>query len=556
MATTADLIITNGRILTMDPANPRADAVAIARNRIVAVGAKADVSGLKSATTRLLDAGGRTVLPGLIEGHMHLFSGAAELSQLSLMGVAGFAALSDRVRAFAAANPLQALLIGQSADYTVIGVEEPLTRQHLDRILSDRPMLLYSPDHHTGWANTVALRKAGILDGRKLGVGNEIVMGPDGLATGELREGQAIEPVLLLHDEGLRYRLGLSTGGDPVPPATTAERAADKATLLRGLAHAARHGVTSFHNMDGNPYQLALLAELEAAGLLTARAKIPFHFKNFMELDALEIASRMDRDYRSEMVRSGFVKMFVDGVIDSSTAVMLDGYADQPGVDCDPLFTPEHFARVAVEADRRGLQIAVHAIGDGAVRIVLDGFAAAARANGLRDLRHRIEHIELIHPDDIPRFEALGVVASMQPPHAPGMAGLPLEPTVSRIGEARWPYAYAWRTLREAGARLVFGTDWPVSPIDPMLAIEAAVTRTVWRPGMPSQAQTLEETLASYTRDGAWVERMEGRKGMLKSGMLADAVILDGDIETTAPHAIHAMKVATTICDGRIVHAM
>lgn len=554
MARAPDIIVTNASVLTMDTTRPRAEAVAIAQNRIVAVGTSGEIGALKGRHTQVFEAARATVMPGFNEGHMHLFPGATELDHLSLAGVRGFDALGSAVRSFAATSDAT-LIIGETTDYTVIGVGEPLTRHHLDRMLPERPLLLYSPDHHTGWANTIALEQAGVLQGRKVGVGNEIVMSAEGLATGELREGLAIEPVLMLSGEGLRYRLGLSTGGDPLPPATAAERAADKATLRRGLAHLARHGITSFQNMDGNPYQLELLRELEAADHLTARGRIPFHFKNFMTLDALETASRMDRDYRGEMVTSGFVKLFVDGVIDSSTAVMIDGYADQPGVKCDPLFTAAAFTEVAIEADRRGLQIAVHAIGDGAVRMVLDGYQAAARANGLRGIRHRIEHIELIHPDDIDRFAALGVIASMQPPHAPGMAGLPLEPTVSRIGEVRWRHAYAWQTLRQTGARMVFGTDWPVSPIDPLLAIECAVTRPVWRDGLPPQAQSLGDTLRSYTHDSAFAERMEYRKGMLRAGMLADLVVLDGDIETRPPATIHEMAVRTTICDGRVVHS-
>ena len=549
-----DLIIVNGRVLSMDAAMPRAEAVAISGNEIRTIGTSKEVRSLATFSTRPIDAGGATVLPGLNEGHMHLFGGSVELDQLSLLGVDGFEAMRAKVLNHAASKPGSSLLIAMSANYTIIGEHEPITRHHLDRILRDRPMLVYAPDHHTAWANTVALEKGGILRGGKVGVGNEIVMGADGLATGELREMEAIEPVLALSGGGMRHRLGLTTGGDPVPPATTAEREADKRTLRGGLAHLARHGITSFQNMDGNPYTLSLLAEIEAEGGLTARARIPFHFKNFMPLEALETASDLARRYDGDMLRSGFVKLFVDGVIDSSTAVLIDSYADQPGHNCDPLFTPEHFARVAVEADRRNLQIAVHAIGDGAVRSVLDGYAAAGKTNGLRDMRHRIEHIELVHPSDIPRFKALGVVASMQPPHAPGMAGLPHEPTLSRIGEARLPYAYAWQTLRESGARMVFGTDWPVSPIDPMLSIECAVTRPLWHARLPQQRQTLADTLRSYTHDSAYVEHREHRKGMLRPGMLADVTVLSGDIEACDPHAIHELSAAVTVCDGRVVH--
>lgn len=548
----ADLIIANARVITMDDAKPRAEAVAVAGNTIAAVGSNADVRALKGKRTREIDAGGASVLPGLIEGHMHLFPGATELDHLHLHGVKGFDALRDKVRAYAAENPTKSLLIAEQADYTILSVDERVTRHHLDRILPDRPLLICSPDHHTAWANTIALQRAGILHGKQVGVGNEIVMGDDGLATGELREGEAFGPVVLLSDGGLRYRLGLSTGGDPVPPATPAEREADKATLYRGLQHCARHGITSFHNMDGNPYQLSLLEELEREGRLLARARVPFHLKNFMPLSALETASDMARRYNSDKLASGFVKMFVDGVLDSWTAVMVTDYADRPGENCAPLFTPEAFNEAAVEIDRRGLQFAVHAIGDGAVRMVLDGCEAAQRANGRRDSRHRIEHVEVVHPDDIARFAELGVLASMQPPHPPGMAGLPLEPTISRIGPARWPYAYAWRTLRNAGARLVFGTDWPVSAIDPIAALEYAVTRTRWRDHMPDQRQTLMEAIHSYTREGAYAEFMEHRKGMLRSGMLADLVMLSGDIESVEPAAIHTLQPELTICDGTV----
>ena len=551
-----DMIITGGPVLTMDPAQPRAEAVGIKNNIITAVGLRADIMAMATSRTRVIDSGGGTILPGLIESHLHLFLGAVELDQLQLFGVSGFDALSDRVRAYAAANPTDALLVAQAADYTILGAGETVTRKHLDRIIPDRPFIMFAPDHHVAWANTAALEKAGILRGKSLGVGNEIVMAADGLAAGELREHDSFDPVSNLSAKGTRARLGITTGADPEPPASPDERAADKVILQRGLAHLARHGLTSFHNMDGNPYLLSLLAELDAEGKLTARGRIPFHFKNFMALDALHTASNMTQRYATPMLHSGFVKLFMDGVIDGSTAVLLDDYADQPGVNCAPLFTQEQFNQVAVEVDRRNLQIAVHAIGDGAVRMVLNGYEAAAKANGSRDMRHRIEHIELVHPADIPRFKQLGVVASMQPVHAPGMAGLPLEPTVSRIGTARWPYAYAWQTLRNAGARLSFATDWPVSPIDPLLAIESAVTRPLWAEGLPPQRQTLADTLRSYTHDSAFVERMEHQKGMLKVGMLADVTVLSGDIERVAPAAIHELKAAATICDGRVVHTV
>ena len=220
----------------------------------------------------------------------------------------------------------------------------------------------------------------------------------------------------------------------------------------------------------------------------------------------------------------------------------------------EPLFQAEHFSEIAIEADRRGLQIAVHAIGDGAVARVLDGYEAARNANGGRDSRHRIEHVEVVLPEDIERFARLGVVASMQPPHPPGTMGLPLEPTISLIGENRWPNSYAWQSFREAGVRLAFGSDWPVSDINPLRGIHAAVTRKAWKQGVPEQRQSLPETLAGYTRDGAWTEFMEERKGRVAPGLLADIVVLSDDIEAVDPQTIDKLHPVVTICDGRITY--
>ncbi|MER9868126.1 amidohydrolase [Mesorhizobium sp. M0136] len=553
MSSNADLIVTNARVLTMDEGNPTADAVAIKDGNILAVGDRRTIEALKGPATKVIDAQGGSVVPGFIEAHMHLFGGAAELDNLHLQGVHGFDALSEAIRAYAAARPYAKLLLGAGVDYTILSREEPVTRHHLDRIIADRPFAMSASDHHTMWANTKALELAGILHGRQLGPGNEIVMGADGLAAGELREGEAFGPILELSGQN-RVRLGLATGGEPDPYPSAAEVAADRDLMYRGLEWCARHGITSIQNMDGNLYQLELLAGLEQEGRLLCRTKIPFHFKNFMTLDRLEKASRMASAYRSEWLSSGMVKMFYDGVLEGWTAVMVDDYADRPGWRGEPLFTPEHFAEVALEADRRGLQIAVHSIGDGAVRAVLDGYEAARRKNGRRDSRHRVEHIEVITGADVPRFAELGVIASMQPPHPPGAMDFPLEPTLSRIGRERWPLSYAWRTLKQAGAHVVFASDWPVSRVDPILGIQAALLRKPWAEGDPDQSFSLIEALAGYTVEGAYAEFMEHRKGRLKPGYLADLVVLSADIEATEPASLHKVHPVSTICGGKITY--
>ena len=550
----ASFIIRNARVLTMDAANPRASAVAIAGNRILAVGSEAQIDAFSGPDTHVIDARGGTVLPGFNEAHMHIFGGSAELSELSLAGVKGFDALERAVKAYAAEYPERQLLIAQQADYTILSDDERVTRHHLDRILPDRALLIVAPDHHTAWANTTALTMGGILEGRDVGVGNEIVMGEDGLASGELRESNAIRPISAFGETGGREMLGVGTGSDP-EHVTAEERAGDIEVIKRGLAYVASLGITSLQNMDGSLYQLEMLDEIERTVGLPVRVRMPFHMKNFMPLSDLQTKAAAWRDrFNTDRLRCDFVKLFMDGVTESGTAVFIDDYAHQPGWKGEPLFSQDHFDSIAVAADRLGLPVAVHAIGDGAVRMVLNGYEAAIKANGKRDSRNRIEHIEVVHPGDIPRFRELGTVASMQPTHPPGSAGLPLEPYLSYIGEGRWPHAFVWRTLVDAGAEIVFATDWPVSPLDPMHCIQCAMTREPWKEGLKDQRLSLAETLAAYTKNSAWVEFMEDRKGMLKPGYLADIVVLSGDVEAAAAADLAAIRPVTTLCDGRITY--
>ena len=546
----ADMIVTNAKVLTMDEGRPRAEAVALAGGRILAVGSRAEVEALAGPGCRVVDAGGRTLLPGFVESHLHLVLGGNELTQLQLGGVSGFDALAAAFRAYAAANPGLPLLMAQGAGYDILG--RPVTRGDLDRVIADRPIAMMSPDHHTVWANTAALEAAGLLQGAQMPAGHVVGMGADGLASGELLEFEAFSPVLALTGD-LHLQLGIATGGEPEPWPDAAQREKDKAKIAAGLAHCAAHGITSMVNMDGNRYTCVLLAEMEAEGRLTARVKVPFHFKPHMALAELDRASAMAAEFTGEWVSSGFVKMFMDGVVDSRTAYMLHSYpgTDQTGA---PLFAPERFQDICGEIDRRGLQIAVHAIGDGAVRQTIDGYEAARARNGARDARHRIEHIELIDRADVPRLGALGITASLQPPHAPGVMDFPLSGMEAVIARDRWVDAYQWKSLVDAGAALAYASDWPVTDVSVMRGIQAALTRVPFD-GARDERLGLMETLRAYTAGGAWAAHLEGLTGILRQGLAADLVLIDGDIESFPPGQIGATGIALTVAGGRVTYA-
>jgi predicted amidohydrolase YtcJ len=371
------------------------------------------------------------------------------------------------------------------------------------------------------------------MHGYDCGPNSEIVLGADGLANGELREPGAFDP--------LRALL-------PKPDA-----ARKRALLKLGLAEAAQYGITSIHNMDGNMERLMLYQSSEQAGELTVRVYVPFDITPATERDQITEALAMRNVATGRLVRAGAVKFFMDGVVEGYTALLLDAYAEQPNRFGEANFTAEQFNELATEADRLGLQIFVHAIGDLAVRRTLDGFEAAQRINGKRDSRHRVEHIELIHADDLPRFAELGVLASMQPYHAP------IPPDYGsvwcgRVGPQRWERSFAWRSILDAGVRMAFGSDWPVVSQNPLIGLGVAVNRGAWQPGMRSQAVTLAEALAAYTTGAAYAEFEERRKGMIRVGMLADLTLLDRDISAMPNTELNHTCVALTVCDGRIVY--
>ncbi|OGO66184.1 MAG: hypothetical protein A2030_02015 [Chloroflexi bacterium RBG_19FT_COMBO_50_10] len=527
----ADTIITNAHVFTADQDNPTAQAVGVKDKRIVFVGNAAEAGEWNGATTRTIDGGGHTLMPGFIDSHFHMQHGSLTLEEIHFETCFSYEDTIQAIRSFAADNPGAPWLTGFGLRYNLGPDHTPLTRQHLDAILADRPIAITAYDGHTMWVNSSGLRMAGIFNGGECPPNSVVVLDEQGEATGELKEhaSKHISAVLPVVDQATKLRL-----------------------LKKGVKIASQMGLTSIHNMDGDDEQAGLYACLEQDGDLTVRVYVPYSIRVETPLEAIrEEALSLKTKYHSELVRGGCIKLFMDGVIETYTGLMVEPYTDNPSTCGDCNYSEEHFNRIVVEADRLGVQIFVHSVGDGGVRRVLNAYALARKTNGVRDSRHRVEHIEVIHPDDLPRFKELGVIASMQPLHSP--------PSVDdgdiwqfRVGEERWPLSFAWTDLRKAGATLIFGSDWPVVSQNPMLGVHNTLNRKPWAEGMPDHHQNLADTLLSYTREAAYGEFQEHVKGQLKPGFLADLVLLSDNIFEIPPEKMKEVHPLLTMVDGNI----
>lgn len=534
MSTLAHFIFENAQVFTANPAQPSADTVAVRDNRIVFVGRRADAQAFKGAETRVIDAAGGTLMPGFIDSHFHMLYGALNLDGMQLEQASNYVELSRIILDYAADHADDLWLPGTGLRYNLGPGHTPLNRHHLDALVADRPIYINAFDGHTSWANTLALKMAGIFHGGECGPNSENVLDEQGESTGELREPGAYQPV-----------------SDLVPKPNEART---RALLKRALRLTASLGVTSVHNMDNSHNQAAIYAAMQDLGELTCRIYLPYSVSPETTLEALEKeALEMKHAYNDDMFRAGAVKFFIDGVIEGFTGLLVDPYADDPSTCGAANYDIEHFNQLVAEADRLDLQVFTHSVGDMGARRVLDAYQRAQKLNGRRDSRHRIEHIELIHPDDLPRFKELGVLASMQPLHSP-MVVDENDIWPVRVGRERWPLSFAWQTLREAGARLIFGSDWPVVTQNPLRGVSNAVTRQPWAAGMPNQNQTLTGTLIAYTRDAAFGEFQEHQKGQVREGYLADLLMLPQNLFEIPPAEIAGLKPTLTMADGRIVY--
>jgi len=535
------LLITGARIYTADPDHPWAEAIVIDGNRIRYVGTDAEARARAGSNAERVHLPGALAVPGLNDGHIHMTLGAEALGMLNLEGIVTLPALQAALRAYATAQPRCPWLEGYGVAYEVFdGLDRP-EREALDEAVADRPVYLRAFDWHTSWANTLTLDRAGIARGAPLPLPNEVVIDPtSGLATGMLKERLAQERVTALID------------------APTPDQRDD--ALRQAIRYVNGLGITSIQNMDGDPERLAQYDRLRARGDLTVRA---YHYMSVREStprERLEEFAALTRRYTDPWNRTRGIKLFIDGVVESKTALLLEPYADGSDDTGVPDMDPEAYRAIVVAADALGMDVATHAIGDRGVRLALDAYEEARRANaGQRDRRHRVEHIEVSHPSDVPRFARLGVTASMQPLHAAPTGDPRFTPWTRLVGPAREPYAFAWRRIVETGAAVAFGSDWPIVTPDIRTGLHAAVTRANkagephggWQ---PQQNLTLAQALDAYTRGAAHAEAQDGVKGMLRAGMLADVTVFAQDLFAAPAAEVPRVDIALTVVDGRIVH--
>jgi len=536
-ATPVTLLVVNGRVWTGDRARPWAEAVAVSGDRLAAVGTTADVRARAAgaATAREIDARGALVGPGLIDAHVHFLEGGHRLSSVSLRDAASREAFVRRIGAFAATRPAGTWITGGDWDHSLWGGVLP-DRAWIDAVTPTHPVWVNRLDGHMALANTAALRAAGLeISAPREVEGGTVDRDAEGRITGLLRDN-----AMALVDR-------------VVPPASDED---DDRALDAAMRYVAERGVTSVHHM-GTWRDLAVFERAHVAGRLATRIYAAVPLDTWPRL-AETIAARTagaSGGRGDDWLRIGALKGFVDGSLGSHTAAFIEPFTDKPDDRGLLVNTPEALARLILGADKSGLHVAVHAIGDRANRLLLDLYEQAARANGPRDRRFRIEHAQHLAPADIPRFARNGVIASMQPYHAIDDGRW----AEALIGRRRAEGTYAFRSLIDTGAHVAFGSDWYVAPPTPLEGLYAAVTRRTldgahpdgW---VPAQRVALEEALRAYTAGGAYASFEDDRKGRLTPGMLADLVVLDRDLFGIPPEQISEARVRFTVVGGRVVY--
>ncbi len=527
-----DLLILNAAVRTMDAAQPKAEAVAVLGNRIVAVGSTADLRPLAGPKTRVIDAGGKSVLPGFNDAHVHWLSGGFSITNVDLRDASSPAEFARRIGEFAKKLPKGRWILGGDWDHEKFPRAQLPTKEMIDGVTPDHPVFVSRLDGHMSLANSLALKLANVTKDTKEVDGGVIVRDAKG------------EPTGILKDAAMAYV-------EKVIPARSWD---EKLSAARAATdYAAALGITSVQDVSADDDVGLYQYQLER-GELKTRIYCARSIVSWEVLGKTGIRAPLGNDW----IRVGGLKGFSDGSLGSTTAYFFEPYNDAPdtrGLLFDQMFPEGIMLKRVLAADKASLHVMIHAIGDAANKAILDIYQQVATQNGPRDRRFRIEHAQHLRPSEIKQFAALKVIASMQPYHCAD-DGRWCE---KRIGPERAKGTYAFRSLLDAGALLAFGTDWTVAPLNPMEGLKAAVTRQTldgkhpngW---IPEQKITLEEAIRAYTVGSAYAEFQEQVKGSLTPGKLADVVMLDRDIFAINPTDLDKVKVALTIVEGKVVY--
>jgi hypothetical protein len=529
----------NGKVWTESPTQPRAQAVALDGSKILAVGEDAAVRKLAGPDTRIIDLDGRLLLPGFNDSHVHLLMGGESLITVQLRTADSQAEFKERIAQFAKTVPKGVWIRDGVWDHQRWNPAMLPNHQLIDDACGDHPAILWRIDGHMALVNAQAMKLAGIDRNTKDVPGGAIERDSDGNPTGILKDAATALVLRVL------------------PPLSPEEQ---DLAMEAAMREAAAHGVTSVQNMADTsedrrqPDHFREFQKLERAGKLTFRIYESMPVRDWRILADPGIVA----PFGSAYLRIGNLKAFADGALGSETAWMDEPFANHPGdtgLASPDLLDLEHFYDSLRQADKVGLQISIHAIGDRANRTILDLYARVEKANGPADRRWRIEHVQHVHPEDYARFGTLGVIASMQPYHAIDDGRW----AQNMLGPERIKSSYAWKSLLDAGTTLAFGSDWPVAPLDPLLGIYAAATRRTldgenpngW---VPEQRITVAQAVHAYTMGSAFAEHQEAVKGSIEPGKLADLVVLSDDIFSIPPEAIEKTRVEMTIFDGKVIY--
>ncbi len=532
----ADLVLLGGAVYTVDASRSWADAVVIRGGRIAYVGTDAKAREYVGRDTKMIALGGGMVLPGFRDSHVHPVTGGLLLDTCRLDDLQTPEAVIAAVRDYFERKRGNKWIVGAGWDLHVFPDANP-RKETLDAIVGNVPAYIAAMDGHSAWVNSAALRLAGITRDT-----------PDPPRGKIERDPVTHEPSGTLRESASRLVERL------VPEPTQADRLGGLRKVLR---MAARFGITALHEANASQDILEAYAELGRRGELNALINASLHVNPELGVKQIPELVRLRTVYNGNGLHVGAVKLFVDGVIESHTAALLEPYLDRPGYKGEPNFSPDALNRLAADLDARGFQLHMHAIGDRAVRMALDACEFAQRANGRHDARDHIAHLELLDPSDIPRFAALRVVADFEPLWAYADSDITVM-TEPRLGARRSRWLYPIGSVAATGAVIVAGSDWSVTSMNPLEAIQVAVTRLPLeggpaKPWIPEERADLRTMIAAYTINGAYLDHQESETGSIEVGKRADLIVLDRNILAIDPRSIHNARVLHTILNGKFI---